>query len=70
MSYFYIENEKDFEKEYPFENQYIRNYPTTYPCVLKVEHEGGGLMGNFYDIEIIEDLSDFIYKDGCLYKRC
>lgn len=70
MSYAYIKNKEQFEEEYPYDKDRIANYPSVYPCILSVEYKDAGLMGNFYDVYIIEDLSDFIYQDGFLYKKC
>lgn len=70
MSYTYIKNKEEFEKEYPYKKERITSYPSLYPCILSVEHKDAGLMGDFYEVDIIEDLSDFIYQDGCLYKKC
>ena len=70
MNYFYIENVNDFKKHYPYDEQYIKTFPDNYPCVLSIELIQGDVGGDFYNTEIIYDLSNFIYQNGCLYIKC
>lgn len=70
MSYYYIKNKTDFEDKYPYDKKYISEYPSKYPCVVNIKNEEGGLNGDFYIIDIIQEMTDFIYKDSCLYKKC
>lgn len=70
MSYVYIKNKEEFEKKHPYNKDKITHYPSVYPCILSIGFEDAGLMGTFYEIDIIEDISDFIYQNGSLYKRC
>ena len=69
MSYLYIKNKEDFENKHPYKNK-IKKYPSIYPCVLSIVHKDGGLMGWFYEVDIIENLNDFIHHNGFLYKKC
>ncbi len=41
-----INNKKEFEDFYPYEVQYIDEYPKEYPCICKIEYEDYGLMGD------------------------
>jgi hypothetical protein len=42
-----INNKKEFEEIYPYDKNYIQEYPIEYPCVVKIEHEDCGLFGDY-----------------------
>lgn len=46
-----IHTKEDFEAFYPYKGQ-IDQYPKEYPCVAKVEFEGGGLMGDYKQVYV------------------
>jgi len=47
-----ISNKKEFEKFYPYEKKYIAEYPKEYPCIVKLETEGGGLIGDYKQVYV------------------
>lgn len=71
-TYTYLKNEEDFENQMPFNykafDEYIEKYPNIYPCILKFSDDSSNEAGYSFDIEIIEDISEFIFENGCLYK--
>jgi hypothetical protein len=49
-----INNQKEYEEFYPYENKAgIKQYPNEYPCVCNYEQEGGGLMGEYWQMYVI-----------------
>lgn len=42
-----IKDAVDWEKYYSYANKKYLKYPKTYPCIAKIETEGGGLMGEY-----------------------
>lgn len=47
-----INNKKEFENFYPYSKDQIDEYPKKYPCVVKIENEGGGLMGDYLQVYV------------------
>lgn len=47
-----INNNEEFEDFYPYDKKYIKEYPKEYPCVVKLEWEGGGLMGDYKQVYV------------------
>ena len=70
--YTYLTSKEDFEKEIPFTDkeaydEHVEKYPSVYPCILEFEDQCSEFGFQFH-IEIIEDMSNFIYQNGNLYK--
>jgi hypothetical protein len=48
-----INNQQEYEEFYPYENKAgIKQYPKEYPCVCTYEQEGGGLMGEYWQMYV------------------
>ena len=48
-----INNQQEYEAFYPYENKAgIKQYPKEYPCVCTYELEGGGLMGEYWQMYV------------------
>lgn len=47
-----INNKKEFEEFYPYDKQYIDEYPKEYPCIVRWDTQGGGLMGDYKQVYI------------------
>jgi hypothetical protein len=47
-----INNKEEFEKFYPYDKKYITEYPSEYPCVVKVEFIDGGLAGDYKQVYV------------------
>lgn len=67
-----INNKEEFTEFYPYEEKYIDEYPTEYPCVCKVECEGGGLAGDYNQVYVAyypkNMTSDDSFLMGLYYK--
>ena len=61
-----INNAQEFENFYPYDKKYIEEYPKEYPCVVKVESEGGGLMGDYKQVYIAYYPKNLNYRDTFL----
>ena len=74
MIYTYLRNKEDLDHEIPFSNKdlfdkYVGKYPTKYPCILEFEDYSSDDQYH-YHFNIIHDMSNFIYQNGYLYKKC
>jgi hypothetical protein len=74
MHYIYLKNKDDFIKAMPFSGKeafecHVEKYPDFYPCILEFEDCSCNEGGHSFHIEIIEDMSDFIYQNDAFYKR-
>jgi len=49
-------------------DEHIDKYPSKYPCILEFHDYSSNEGGYSFHIEIIEDISGFVYRDGSLYK--
>jgi hypothetical protein len=72
-NYIYLKSKQDFINEMPFTGkeafeEHVDKYPSAYPCILEFEDFSCNEGGYAFHIEIIEDMSDFIYQNGNLYK--
>ena len=48
-----INNQQEYEDFYPYDNKAgIKAYPKEYPCVCTYELEGGGLMGEYWQMYV------------------
>jgi len=47
-----INDAKQFEIFYPYDKKYIEEYPKEYPCIAKIEFEGGGIMGDYKQVYV------------------
>jgi len=47
-----VESMEAFDKNYPYAVDYIgdSDYPESYPCVMVIDHEDGGLGGDHYAV--------------------
>jgi hypothetical protein len=43
-----INNNQEFEENYPYDKKYIKEYP----CVMATEYHDAGLMGTYWDVQI------------------
>ncbi len=48
-----INNKEEYEIFFPYSNDRIQEYPIEYPCVCKITHEEGGLMGDYKLVWIV-----------------
>ena len=62
-----INNKQEYVDFYPYENKAgIKEYPSEYPCVCKVEIEGGGLMGDYRQVYVIYFPKDVSIEEAFL----
>lgn len=62
-----INNKQEYVDFYPYENKVgIKEYPSEYPCVCKVEIEGGGLMGDYRQVYVIYFPKDVSVEEAFL----
>lgn len=71
--YIYLTSLEDFKKAIPFsENTFgtcFHEYPSQYPCVLEFADFSNPESGHDFHIKIINDMSNFRYLNGKLYKK-
>jgi hypothetical protein len=48
-----IHNDQEFEEHYPYSKDQIKEYPKEYPCVLGMEYHDAGLMGTYWEVEVV-----------------
>lgn len=49
-----INNKQEYEDFYPYANKAgIKQYPKEYPCVCTYEQEGGGLVGEYWQMYVL-----------------
>jgi len=41
-----INSKEEYEHFYPYDKKWIKTYPEEYPCVMKIEFEERGIMGD------------------------
>ena len=67
-----INNKTEFEEWYPYAAKYIDEYPKEYPCICKVEVEGGGLMGDYRQVYVAyypkDVMPDDAFEEGLFYE--
>lgn len=79
MLYIYLESEENFENDRPFKGSLTSTCketfinecimpPLSYPCVIEFEDYSSAENGYSFHIEIVKDMSQFLYQDGSLYK--
>jgi len=62
-----INNQEEYKDFFPYANkESIKEYPTEYPCVCKVEIEGGGLMGDYRQLYVIYFPKDVSIEEAFL----
>jgi hypothetical protein len=62
-----INNQEEYKDFFPYANkESIKEYPTEYPCVCKVEIEGGGLMGDYRQVYVIYFPKDVSIEEAFL----
>ena len=49
-------------------DEHVEEYPSKYPCVLEFEDYSSNDGGYAFHIKIIESMSGFVYENGNLYK--
>lgn len=68
MNIHFIKNRADFVQFYYYEEKYIKEYPSDYPCILTIKEADAGLMGrkvlhsiSYFPkyLETDKELSDF-----------
>ena len=47
-----INIKEEFENFFPYAKKYIKEYPKEYPCIAKLSLEGGGIMGDYWELYI------------------
>jgi hypothetical protein len=59
-----INNKEEFEEFYPYDKNYITEYPKEYPCVAKWEYEDCGLMGDKRQVYVAYFPKDVTLEDA------
>ena len=52
-----INNKKEYIEKYPY-NCEPNKYPSSYPCIMKMEQHEGGLGTSYYEIELMYPTDD------------